>query len=277
MKILWNNSAGGNFNSAANWAFAGVPGTADIAAMTLSGTYTVSSNVRNTLASSLAPAPRCNHRQQHVHCYPGTATGINGARHRRRRSTLRPAAPSTTTWFFLSAAGHATEFLVMSPLTLKGGGLVSLSGDSHNLISAAGGNAVLTNVDNQIAGAGAIQVPLINQSGGIINANVASVPLAIEVVINGGVLEASNGAELLVASPLRGSGGVIKALSGSKVVLLDAVIDGGTLVTSGTGVISATGVFVEINGGGGHAVVNSSAGVIGAGGNPALNNAQASH
>jgi len=63
---------------------------------------------------------------------------------------------------------------------------------------------VLTNVDNQIAGAGAIQVPLINQSGGIINANVASVPLAIEVVINGGVLEASNGAELLVASPLRG-------------------------------------------------------------------------
>jgi hypothetical protein len=26
MKILWNNSAGGNFNSAANWALAGVPG-----------------------------------------------------------------------------------------------------------------------------------------------------------------------------------------------------------------------------------------------------------
>jgi hypothetical protein len=33
----------------------------------------------------------------------------------------------------------------------------------------------------------------------------------------------------------------------------------GPLVTSGTGVISATGVSVEINGGGGHAVVNSGA------------------
>ena len=33
MKILWNNSAGGSFNSAPNWAFAGVPGPAGIAAM----------------------------------------------------------------------------------------------------------------------------------------------------------------------------------------------------------------------------------------------------
>jgi hypothetical protein len=189
----------------------------------------------------------------------GTATGINGGHVVvGDGSTLVVGGTiNNVNQILLSAAGHATKFLVLSPVTLKGGGLVSLSSDSHNLISAIGGNAVLTNVDNQIAGAGAIQVPLINQSGGIVNAKVASVPLVIEVVSNGGVLEASNGAELLLESPLRGSGGVIKALSGSKVVIEDTMIDGGTLLTSGTGVISATGVLVQVTGSSGHAVVNS--------------------
>jgi hypothetical protein len=263
MKILWNNSAGGNFNSAANWAFAGVPGPADIAAMTLSGTYTVSSDVSNTdlgfttgAGTTLAITGSSTFTATQ-----GTATGINGGHVVVADGSTLVAGGTinNTNQIVLSAAGHATKFLVLSPLTLKGGGLVSLSADSHNLISAIGGNAVLTNVDNQIAGAGTVNVPLVNETSGIINANVASVPLTIEVVSNGGVLEASNGAELLLESPLRGSGGVIKALSGSKVVIEDAMIDGGTLLTSGTGVISATGSLVQMAGNGGHAVVNSGA------------------
>jgi hypothetical protein len=107
---------------------------------------------------------------------------------------------------------------------------------------------------------------LVNQSSGIINANVASAPLEIDnFVINGGVLEASNGAELLLKTGrLRGSGGVIEALSGSEVVIQGTAIDGGTLVTSGTGVISATAAL--INGSGAHGVVNSGALRVGSGG-----------
>ena len=80
-------------------------------------------------------------------------------------------------------------------------------------------------------------------------------------MINRGVLEASNGAELVLKlqSPVTRFRRRDQGQSGSKVVLLDAVIDGGTLVTSGTGVISAGGVFVELSGGGGHGVVNSGA------------------
>jgi hypothetical protein len=262
MKILWNNSAGGNFNSAGNWAFAGVPGPADIAAMTLSGSYTVSSHVSNTVLgfTTGAGATLAITGSSTFTAAQGTATGINGGHVIvADGSTLQVGGTiNNANQILLSAAGHATKFLVLSPVTLKGGGLVSLSSDSNNLISGIGVNALLTNVDNQIAGAGRIDAGLINQSGGIINANVASVPLEIEVYTNAGVLEASNGAEL-DASILGGSGGVIKALSGSKVVIQDAIIDGGTLVTSGTGVISAAGVSVEMSGGGGHAFVNSGA------------------
>src|SRR5205807_1751958 len=158
MKILWNNSAGGNFNSAGNWAFAGVPGPADIAAMTLSGTYTVSSHVSNTVLgfTTGAGATLAITGSSTFTATQGTATGINGGHVIVADGSTLVAGGTINNadQILLSAAGHATKFLVLSPVTLKGGGLVSLSSDSHNLISAIGGNAVLTNVDNQIAGAG---------------------------------------------------------------------------------------------------------------------------
>jgi hypothetical protein len=82
MKILWNNSAGGNFNSAANWAFASVPGPADIVAMTLSGTYTVSSHVSNTVLGFTTGA--------------GAALAITGSSTFTAAKAPRPASMAAT-------------------------------------------------------------------------------------------------------------------------------------------------------------------------------------
>jgi hypothetical protein len=217
MKSLWINSAGGDFNSAANWTPAGVPGPADIAAMTLSGTYTVSSHLSNTVVgiTTGAGATLAITGSSTFVAAQGTATGINGGHIViTDGSTLEAGGTiNNTNQILLSAAGHATKFFVLSPLTLKGGGLVSLSSDSHNLISGIGAYAALTNVDNQIAGAGAITALVVNETSGTVNANVASASLAVEAIVNRGVLEASNGGELLLESvPLTNSGGVIKAL-----------------------------------------------------------------
>ena len=118
MKILWNNSAGGNFNSAPNWAFAGVPGPADIAAMTLSGTYAVSSHVSNTVLgfTTGAGATLAITGSSTFTATQGTATGINGGHVIvADGSTLKAGGTiNNVNQILLSAAGHATEFLVMS-------------------------------------------------------------------------------------------------------------------------------------------------------------------
>jgi putative metal-binding protein/thrombospondin type 3 repeat protein len=49
--ISWNNAAGGNWNTAANWSPAQVPGASDDAQITLDGTYTVTLDVDITVAS----------------------------------------------------------------------------------------------------------------------------------------------------------------------------------------------------------------------------------
>ncbi len=49
--ITWSNPAGGNWGTAANWSPATVPGAADVAVITLAGTYTVTLNVSAQVAS----------------------------------------------------------------------------------------------------------------------------------------------------------------------------------------------------------------------------------
>ena len=48
--VAWNNPAGGNWSTAANWTPARVPGKSDSAFITLPGTYTVTLDVNDTIA-----------------------------------------------------------------------------------------------------------------------------------------------------------------------------------------------------------------------------------
>jgi hypothetical protein len=114
------------------------------------------------------------------------------------------------------AAGPDPSLVIDGCVTLTGHGEVVLSGDGDNIVGGAGGG-VLDNVDNTISGAGSIgdgQLTLINESCGVINANLAGQTLTIDTdhaVTNGGTLEASNGGTLLVDDAVTGGGSALVA------------------------------------------------------------------
>ncbi len=125
-----------------------------------------------------------------------------------------------------------------SAVSLSGGGTVTLSNSSGNLIYGSAGANVLTNVDNTIQGAGNIgngALVLVNE--GTIDAN-QSTALKIQpssTVTNSGTMEATNGAVLdLVSGTYNNAGGIISAGANSQVTFQNVTINGGTL-SSGTG------------------------------------------
>jgi hypothetical protein len=153
-------------------------------------------------------------------------------------------------------------------LTLSGGGRVVLSDNSNNAIVADGSAATLTNVNDTIAGGGAIgdaDLTLVNQAGGIIDGDgVGNALKLIAATSNSGVLEATTSQGLIIAGDVDntktieaagknaavaitsttisdGAAGLILASgSGAHVELDDATISGGKLETSGTGALIET-------------------------------------
>jgi hypothetical protein len=114
------------------------------------------------------------------------------------------------------AAAPDPSLVIDGCVTLTGHGEVVLSGDGDNIVGGAGGG-VLDNVDNTISGAGSIgdgQLTLINESCGVIDANLAGQTLTIDTdhaVTNRGTLEASNGGTLLVDDAVTGGGSALVA------------------------------------------------------------------
>ena len=144
----------------------------------------------------------------------------------------------------LNSNGDVTELQIVGDgVTLEGGGQVILSDAKENMIVGANADATLTNVDNTIAGAGQIgdgdsNLTLINESAGTIDANIAGGILTLETgntIVNGGLLEASNGGTLQIDDNVSNAG------------TLEA--NGGTLVAGGT----VTGSGDVAIGDGGHA------------------------
>jgi VCBS repeat-containing protein len=163
-----------------------------------------------------------------------------------------------------------------------GGGHVTLSDDTHNIIAALASGDQLTNNNNTISGAGDIGqggLVLVNNNNGVIDANGQNTlkldPLSLT---NTGTLEASNGATLLINTTVTnytGSGntlvnGIVAAtgtnLSGtshSSVGLQSAEIDGGNISITAQGAMVATSGINTINGA---ASITNSAGTLEANG-----------
>ncbi len=148
----------------------------------------------------------------------------------------------------LNSAGNVTRLLLDSDLTLTGGGTVTLVGPNAQVF----GGFQLTNVNNVIQGQGnlgANVTTILNQVGGVINANVNGQILFVDPVnnpsgfVNQGVFEATNGGLL----QLTGNGGgafvntgstILASGSGSEIQLLQNVdVTGGTLSATGGGII----------------------------------------
>jgi fibronectin-binding autotransporter adhesin len=149
----------------------------------------------------------------------------------------------------LNSGGNNTLFLASGPVTLTGGGTLTLSDNNANYMYNPGGGS-LTNVNNTISGSGNIgngSMAFTNQPGGVVNAtSAAGQSLTIDSgaagAVNAGVLQSSSGGTLVLNNAIDNTGGAIRALAGTgsnaggSVVINGAAITGGTLNTLGTGI-----------------------------------------
>ena len=157
------------------------------------------------------------------------------------------------------SGGTGFNFLDVGVTTLSGGGTIALTPSSAgNGIAAIGSDAVLTNVNNVISGAGFIGVAndeLTFINSGVVNANVdftaTSGRITIDrsnVVSNAGLMEATNsgGLYLLNTTISNTSAGSVVASGGkAEVILSDSTILGGILRTSGGGAMIVTDGFTS--------------------------------
>lgn len=149
-------------------------------------------------------------------------------------------------------------------VTISGGGTITLAKGS--ITTGSGLPETLVNVDHVISGQGAI---LVNQftNQATINANSSGNSLQVQTstagFTNTGTLEASNGGTLLLVAgsvvTLNNAGGTIQALDSSTVQFEGYRLTGGTITTSGSGILqninssyfnnlTNNGAFQTING-----------------------------
>ena len=160
----------------------------------------------------------------------------------------------------LNSAGSASQLeLIQHGITLQGGGHVTLSDDSGNVIAGSAPDVVLTNMDNTISGAGHLgegSLTLVND-GAIIatGSNALLIDTGANIVANAGMLEATGSGGLDVAGDLANSGSlwahggnltVHGAVTGSGSGLIDGhatIAFGGAASTSITFAANDTGTL----------------------------------
>ena len=147
----------------------------------------------------------------------------------------------------LNSVGYDSDLIVGNPtVTLTGGGTIQLTdNNTADRIYGASGANVLDNVNNFIEGSGQIgagQLTLVNGTAGVIDATGASNQLVIStgsVVTNDGLIESTGAAGLALQSTVSNATGTI--LAASTIYLNGGDVQGGLLLSTGTGDFSANG------------------------------------
>ena len=160
----------------------------------------------------------------------------------------------------LNSAGHQAALQVLSSgLTLQGGGTITLSDSSENVIVGATPNATFINADNTISGAGQLgdgQMILVNEAAGVINGNAAGYTLVVNTgsnaVMNYGMIEATAGGNVEITSNVVNDG-TLEVGAGSTMLLDGTLVNFGIVETSGTldvlGAVSGAGQAIIDSGG----------------------------
>ena len=159
--------------------------------------------------------------------------------------------------FLLNSSGSNATFQVGGPTTLQGSGTLTMGDHPNNRITGYAATDRLTNAaSHTIQGSGNIGNNFMTMSNaGLIVANQLT-PLIIDMtnavsghdpaisgIINTGVLRADGGTLVLYDNLVHNAGGTVEALNGSVVQLQGGGgIAGGTLSTSGSGVIRVVGL-----------------------------------
>jgi hypothetical protein len=155
----------------------------------------------------------------------------------------------------LAGPTSVTALKVLAPgATLSHHGSITLSGGKARIIGATP-TTVLTNLNNTISGVGFIGVnalTLVNETAGVIDAVGAGslqVSTKGQTLVNGGLMEASAGGLLIIASTtVNNLGGAILAATGAKVELENDSIHGGAIGSAGTGIVLINVAGGEFNG-----------------------------
>ncbi|RQY27550.1 hypothetical protein DF117_00710 [Burkholderia stagnalis] len=148
----------------------------------------------------------------------------------------------------LGSTGDLTRFEVLvKSATLEGGGHVTLSDDSHNVIFGSTPDATLVNVDNTIAGAGQLgagQLTLVNE-GTIVasGANALVIDTGAHAVVNTGTLEATGSGGLVIDSAVANTGN-LWANNGNLTIHGD-VTGAGSATISGAATLEFGGASAE--------------------------------
>ncbi len=269
-QIHWINAVDGSFNDGAAWSGGKVPQSGDNAIINAAGpAFTVvaqyGSQYNDTVGgiqTSANATLEITALIRNTRTYGTTFDALSGTNGGVNAGTISVGSRDTfecgvtldnSGVISLNSGVYGSTMRLSSNTTLSGGGQVILNDSAGNLISRNSQAYILTNVDNTISGAGNIDPVQVNQAKGVIDATGTNNPLILAqagVTTNAGLIEATGNAGLIVsyATVDDSGGGVILAANGSKVSLLQATIIGGTLETSGTGVIEDTGSTTRLDG-----------------------------
>ena len=226
----WTGGASdGNWGTAGNWS-AGVPTSAD--AVTIGGGANVNMNVAGTFGTLALTGATT------------TLAIVNNENLTADGNIANSGAIS------LNSVGNGTDLIIgAANVTLSGAGSLVMGNNSNNIITGAAATDTFTN-GQTISGAGNIgnnSMALVNNTGATINANQSNA-LYVDTsngTTNKGTMEATAGGTLILygqaANTINNASGTISAAAGSTVELQNGiVINGGTLSTSGTGLIQTT-------------------------------------
>ncbi len=256
--IKWKTGTSGDFDTAGNWTPGQIPATADNVEIIAAGTYTVTSSVSNTVNTlEMAASATLAVTGGTFAINDGSGpSGLAGTITVADSTTLSLAgAIDNTGTIRLNSTGDNTDLRIASPIvTLEGGGSVILSNNAANRIYGNSGAYTLDNVDNIISGAGQLgaqQLTLINAGQIVANQTVALVINTGNFVQNTGIIKststaAGNGGLVIQNTSVDDSGnanaGKIEAVGAhTHVDLNGATIIGGTLITSGGGIVQTVG------------------------------------
>lgn len=136
----------------------------------------------------------------------------------------------------LNSTGNESDLeILVRGATLEGGGALTLSDNSANVVFGGDPGAVLTNVDNTISGAGQLGAGTLTlDNGGVINAtgtNALVIDTGANTVANSGTLEASGAGGLVVNSAVANTGTLWA--NGGNVTVEGAATGGGAARISG--------------------------------------------
>ena len=166
----------------------------------------------------------------------------------------------------LNSTGSSTQLRIDGPVTLDGGGMVTLSNFVQNAITSTDPGSSLVNEDNTIAGVGTISgIGLTNRSEITANqTNSLTINTTASGVINEGSLTADGSTLVLRLGEFSNDGGTIEAINGGTVVLKDAASITGGIVTINSGAqleldnnVAVRGALENLGGG----VIRSVAGI----------------